>query len=458
MYDANNLSDDTRIESLIAIKQKDNGVELSAFPKYFGIKSPASEPTHTKLLSGLQLSPDCGDQHFRCKPLPVATQNTSNNTAYQLFVPLNGGLLIVELNVSTDTDSTMIFGSNRTLVTHDCSPTTIFQLYDSHYTMCTNLRNKLVSLYEIRVNRMSVELTEVSGPLVTVEQLANFTDTSDVVNMSNFLVSTDDPHIPFIYFAVDNYLFAIAPLDHSVHFDFFQIGTSRCRYIHRLERVSSSQILAYCSSEFVYFDTEQEDWVSEHSYTENGVPYLCPNEMYGVSAFQNYLEYSIGPSKGTLSHVNVDSGVCFNGTGGQNFFVYNDKVTDTTTLMNLTSARQAQMQLCEHMDCLPVIVIEDPVRYLIVRQPSSDRRVNVLDIKANFSTIISAEHKASDMFTVVHIKVPFYPSPSFPPSLKGVNTRLVGGIIGVVAFVVIVVIVITIFLGCFTYKWFKQDR
>ena len=82
--------------------------------------------------------------------------------------------------------------------------------------------------------------------------------------------------------------------------------------------------------------------------------------MYGVSAFQNYLEYSIDQRKGTLSHVSVDKGICFDGKGGQNFFVYNDKVADTTTLMNLSSSGK-KIQLCENLNCLPAITVEDPV-------------------------------------------------------------------------------------------------
>ncbi len=58
------------------------------------------------------------------------------------------------------------------------------------------------------------------------------------------------------------------------------------------------------------------------------------------------------------------------------------------------------------MGCLPVIAVEDPIRYLIVRQPSSDELVHVLDIESNFSTIISAKHRASDMFTIVQVKAP----------------------------------------------------
>ena len=116
--------------------------------------------------------------------------------------------------------------------------------------------------------------------------------------------------------------------------------------------------------------------MSEHSYTDGGVTYPCPNEMYGVSVFQNYLEYSINQRKGTLSHVSLDSSICFDGKGGQNFFVYNDKLADTTTLMNLSSSGK-KIQLCENLNCLPAITVEDPVRYLIVGQLSDDERVNV---------------------------------------------------------------------------------
>ena len=447
-------SGDARIESLIAIKQKVDGVELSAFPKYFGVQGSASEPTDTKMVSGHQLSSDCGNQYFRCKPLQaVVTQNTSNQTAYQLFIPLNGGLLIVELNLQPANNSKMVFGSQyRILDTHDCSPTAIFKIYDSHYTMCTDLQNKLVSLYEIRVNKSSISRTEIIGPLVNVEQLADFADASDVMNMSNFLVSTDDPHIPYIYFAVDYYLFAIAPLDLSVSFD--PLGTMKCRYIHQLEHISSSQILAYCSSEFVYYDTEQGNWVSEHSYTDSGVPYLCPNEMYGVSAFQNYLEYSINQRKGTLSRVSLDSSICFDGKGGQNFFVYNDKLADTTTLMNLSSSGK-KIQLCENLDCLPAIAVEDPVRYLIVRQPSGDGQISVLDVEENFTMIISAnmhDSEASDMFTIVHVKAPLYPSPSGLPPIEKTQmfVHIIVGVLCalVVVAVITVTIIVVIFLGC----------
>ena len=191
------------------------------------------------------------------------------------------------------------------------------------------------------------------------------------MNMSNFLLSTDFAHQPLIYFAIDNYLFAIAVLDHSSYDEFDPIGRN-CRYIHWLACASASQLLAYCSTEYVYYDTEQQYWLSEYSYTDSGVPYICPNDTYGVSAHKNYLEYSIGSRKGTILNVKADSGMCFNGTGGANFFVYNDIEADTVGLVDLTSAGRIRMSLCAQQDCPPVIAVEEPIRYLTVRQPLGD--------------------------------------------------------------------------------------
>ena len=425
-------------------------MELSAIPETFDTVSAESSIFETKVVPGQQLSSDCGDQWFRCKLLPVLTQNTSNVTTYQLFVPLNTGLLTMELKISVATDISkrvLNFGYQQVLEPHtDCSPTTTFKVYDSYYTICTNLQNKVILLYEVRVNKTSISHTEMIGPLLSVEGLDDFAG-SDIVNMSNFLISTDLASQPLIYFSIDNYLFAIDLLDYLIFLEFTQIGTAKCRYIHQLAHASNSQLLAYCSSEYVYFDTEQQQWVSEHSYAGSGVPYLCPNDMYEVKAFKNYFEYSIGQNQGTVSHVNVDSGVCFTSAEGQSFFVYTDRIADRTTLMDLTSSRMGQ-PLCNDQDCLPVIAIEDPVRYLIVRQPSRDGKVIVLDIATNFSTIISVDHKTSDMYmyTIVHAKGQLYSS---TPSVGLQIALVVGCIVGaVVVIALITMAIVTAILGC----------
>ena len=433
---------DIRIEFLVPIKQTEYGVEVSFIPK-IGHSESDSAVFDTKVISDRELSSDCGDQFFRCKPLLVTTQITSSYVDHNLLVPLNGGLLLMELQYSTKS-SKMAFGSYRILESTGCSPTAVFKVYDSYYTMCTNLQNRQISVYEVRLNGTSIQQARLLGPLGTEFSSSGGLDgftSSDVMNMSNFLLSTDIPHQPLIYFAIDNYLFAIALLDNSPYDQFRTIGAN-CRYIHRLARASTAQLLAYCSTEYVYYNTEQQQWLSEHSYTDSGIPYLCPNETYGVNAYKNYLKFTIGSRKGTISNVNTNSGMCINGTRGESFFVYIDKTADTVFLVNLTSAGRMPISTsgCASVDCLPIILVED--QYLVIRQSSGVGRVMVLDIATNFSTIISANHETPEMLTVVRDKVLTYP---LPPR-RAVTTQIVGGIAAAAVIVVIVVVVSVIML------------
>lgn len=90
-------------------------------------------------------------------------------------------------------------------------------------------------------------------------------------------------YLTSLYFAIDNCLFAVALLDNSPYDQFHPIGTN-CRHIHWFARALTSQLVAYCSTEYVHYDAEYQYWLSEHSYANSGVPYLCPNETYTVNA------------------------------------------------------------------------------------------------------------------------------------------------------------------------------
>ena len=108
------------------------------------------------------------------------------------------------------------------------------------------------------------------------------------------------------------------------------------------------------------------------------------------------------------------------------------------------------MSLCAHQDCPPVIAVEEPIRYLIVRQPLGDGRVKVLDVETNFSTIISASHQRSEMYTVVRDKAALAPR----------RMALVVGITVAAAAVVVtmVTVVATIVIGYFVNRWYKQHN
>ena len=446
--------DDARLEFLVPIQQTNSGIELSLIPKTNTDGMDAALLYDTKDVPNRELSPDCGNDFFRCPPLLVSTQNDGTGASL-LLVPLRGGLLLVELTYTTKLK--VEFGSYRILEssTTNCSPTSIFKVYDSYYTMCTNLKNKQIAVYEIRLNGTAIQQAQLIGPLITdlSNGILDSFMSSDVMNVSNFLLSLDFSNQPLIYFAIDNYLFIIDLLDNSVYSQFLQVGID-CRYIHQLVRASATQILAYCSNDYVYYDTNNQLSVDEQSYAESGVPYLCPNHTYAVVAYKNYLQYSIGSRTGTLSRVNIDNGICFDGTGRVNFFVYNDKAADSVVVIDLNFVSQtAQIPLCQNLDCLPVIAVEDPVRYLIIRQPSHDDRVNVIDIKSNFSTIISARHKMSEMFAVVHIKAHSYPS---PPG-KATNDIVILGVVIAIGIATVLIMAAVVGASCICLKQHRNS-
>ena len=411
------------------MKQTESGVQLTIIPKNdIHAGSADSSSYNTKLVPDKELSPDCGTDYFRCKPLQVTNQG--DNSLRLLLVPLNGGLMLVEL-IFSNKSLTMEFGSHRIVEIgfDQCSPTTIVKVDNSYYTVCTDLQNKKITLYEIRVNVSAIEQAVPLGPLHTNGLLDAFTS-SNVMNVSNFLLSLDIPHQPLIFYAIDNYVFEIDIFDYTSLYgtDVPSIGTS-CDRIHRLVRASNNLLLAYCPSESVYFDVEAVSWRNELSYADSGVPYLCPNNTYVVNAFKNYLQYAIGPKTGTLSGVNVDSGVCINGTKGLNLFAYTDKVADKTVLLALTSDGQSEKSLCENHGCLPLITFGDPIRYLLIREPANNGRLTVLDVERNFSVIISADHEMSDMFAIVRVKAPTNPPQPLPPR-KAVANHIIGVIAG----------------------------
>ena len=447
------------LEFLISMKQSGDGIEFFIIPRNDGLQSHLDSATYeSKSVPNRQLPQDCGDELFRCNPLVISQ---TDSEYYLLLVPIHGGLLIVELKHPTNSLK-LEFGSHRVLESGDavdCSPTMIFKVDNSYYTVCTNLRSKKITVYEIRLNGSVIEQVQLLGPLVR-EYLSGVLDvlsSSAVMNMSNFLLSLDDPHQPLIYFAIENYLFAIDLIDYAPLYS--QIpsighGTS-CQSVHRLVHASTNQLLAYCSTEYVYYSTEDELSHDEHSYTDSGVPYLCPNDTYTVSAFDNYLEYTIGSRSGTLTNVNVDmySGMCFTGLRNISFFVYNDKVADKNVLVDLTSGGRKSI-LCKSMNCLPIIAVQDPVRYLVVRELSNDGRVNVLDVEKNFSVIISANHEASEMFAVLSVGAH---KPPGPPRKDVISSH--GAIVGgIMAGIVIFIVVVTTLVLILTYFVVKRIR
>ena len=421
---------------MVSVQDTEVGAKVTLIPMIEHKESPTFA---TKVIPDQKLSPDCGDQFYRCQPLHsspeyslkvnMSTISGSSDNEYILLVPLHNGILLLEIRPSISNQNLeMVFGSSQILTSTGCSPTTVFKIYDSYYTMCTDLQNRYISLYEVRLNSTHINQSQLLGPLVSLssEYLSIFTS-ADVMNMSNFLLYTDIPHQPFIYFAIDNYLFTIAPLDWSIYDEFSPLG-SGCRKTKRLVQSSgpTHQLLAYCLSEYVYYDLELQYWLSEHTYENSGVPYICPNQNYEITVKEDYLEYRIGSRMGTLSNVDFDNGLCLNGTASNNFFTYIDKTTDSLHIFNLTSASETHLESvitteCSGVDCIPLELVGD--RYLVIQQARESGMIHVLDIDSDFRTVVSVDHQTPSLVTIVQVKT--IPSPTVAPNNKAGKTAIV---------------------------------
>ena len=401
----------------------EDSVKVTLIPMVAGMElKPATFAT--KLIHGHRLSPDCGHQFFRCQHLlfTQTSQASAGSSEYIVFVPLQNGLLLLELHHSIQ-NSQMEFGSFQILDSSRCNPTAVFKIYNSFYTMCTDLQNQYISVYEVRLNGTLLQQAQLLGPLTELssEYLSGFAS-SDVVNTSGFLLYTDIPHQPLIYFAIDNYLFAIAPLDYSIYDEFNAIGTN-CRHIYHIVKASKSQLLVYCSREYVYYDTELQYWLSEHTYENSGVPYLCPDQSYGLTVYNDYLEYRIGSQEGTILDVDFDSGLCFNGSTNENIFTYIDKTADSIHFINLTSPSQIPAVpsftvRCANVDCIPLLFVGD--RYLVIQQAEGEGIMMVLDVNNELRPAITLAHQTPSLVTILQDKV----SSSIDRSTRDDNTNL----------------------------------
>lgn len=418
---------------MVSVKDTEQGVKVTLVPMT-GVQGPAT--FNTKVIPDRRLSPDCGHQYFRCQkslvliPPPITSNpQGSLETLHILLVPLQNGLLLLELHFLQS--SLMQFGSYKVLTNSQCSPSAVFRIYDSFYSMCTDLENLYISLYEVRLNGTQIQEAQLFGPLVSLsnDDLGGFTS-SDVMNTSNFLLYTDIPHQPLIYFAIDSYLFTIAPLDWSFYDEFDPIG-ARCRQIHNLVNAPNSQLLTYCSKEYVYYDVDYQDWLSEHTYENSGMPHLCPNQNYGVVVHNDYLEYRIGSNTGSFSNVYFDNGLCLNGSKSNivNFFVYIDKRTDSVRYIafnrssSLTDLVQSFRVGCSSaiVDCIPLLSIND--RYLVIQQAQGDGVILVLDADDDFRRVVNVSHLTPSLVTILTLSLKFNgnedkaQSSGYPPGL-----------------------------------------
>ena len=261
--------DPCRRELLISIEVKGSETWITSFSKGNGVNQDSSIPQvqtsgKPKKLSG-RISRGCGDKYFRCRDLlveTILTNEVSFETTHILFVPLEDRVQLVELTVSND--STVRFGAEYGVrqSTQMCNPSAMFKIGNSFYTACINFEENSVALYEIRLNTTSLSQSYM---LSMADGEYNFRIDQNIANASNFLYMEWN-YDTYIFFAINNTLYAIRPSEGSIDNDYEPIGAS-CRLVNKLALTGNGgEILAYCDRHLVYYSVDFADWTLQDTY------------------------------------------------------------------------------------------------------------------------------------------------------------------------------------------------
>ena len=350
----------------------------------------SNEKTYVDLfLDGQFLSPECGEENFRCANLIKLSSVESSQ--HIVLVPLLNGLLVLDIRYD---GTEMKIDSHFRIEIEICSPTAVIEIFEGVYTICVNQSTRRLKLYEIRLDTITISNTYLSTALADVSL-------TDPPNLSNFIhASLDrDSRSQRIYFTTSSSLYELVPIS----IDYSRIGdVDPCSSVESLV-YREWTLLAYCKDYMViYFDLEEEKLIDTENSEVDGQPYLCPNPHIDLRVFatRSYIRFGFQESNteefyelpGNAYH----SGLCF-GTENSSFLAYIDS-QDGVYVFNLQTSELTQLSSmpCRVSGCKPLLVADN--NYLVIQEQDG---ITVFDREKNFSQIITAQHIEADLLTVI---------------------------------------------------------
>lgn len=355
-------------EFLLSVENRSEGVFLAGTSSY-----GADHTTVAVLqLSGhyLPSTLECGDGNFRCKQL--LTVNDADRHSFVVFVPLYNALLLAEF-VSNYTEPIALDEYHLINLTNfNCSPIASFKILNSIYTVCLNLENSYLTLFEVRLDTESLTRTFIVGPLA--QGHFDFTSNSGI---SEFIY-VELYRFHFIYFAYANHLYYFEPLNYVL--DYAGELHPNCSSVRELVYVGDDNLIAYCrEGATVHFDVAYQYWTSYQPYSAYGRPYTCPglNNIHVVVFEQPTSYVQLSPGLSGEGNIVIEliggdfvSGKCFGQAGGF-YFAYVDQ-REGTFVLDLTTFNFTQLstQSCStnNQNCNTIQVFGN--RYLVVQQQS----------------------------------------------------------------------------------------
>ena len=389
---------------LLSIEQEvTNGLRITATPEsrepnenslvYNNVIS-WPEPT-SWLIPNVSLSPECGPEYFRCREVFVETlhvplQNGCESTVITVFVPLESGMLLLSVwyninNCTLDLQTEIVSSS-------DCSPTVVYKIENKVFTVCISSVNNYIAVYEIHLVQWNGSLIHdivFVGPPTRVS-ITNLVESY----LSNFVLKFSSQEHK-VFFAINSSIYVMDVSNPSQTKRYPELPG--CDQVHSLSSVPGGPLLlAYCSDRSIYYDTVYGDWIRIQTYSKHGIPYLCPNRNYNVTAFFNdtrrFLQFSVTSSNPMIiDNVNVTSGVCFE-VGNTTYFVWSDQQQNTIFVFDFTMQTHYPVASyeCLSTDCPHLLLLAN--RYIVY---DVDYTTYTLNAETNFSLIFNISRSIS---------------------------------------------------------------
>ena len=409
-------TEDHRLTFLVAIKSNGSGLEIhTRFLEnhgYEGIRSQPELKSKMHFIPNHSLSSKCGDQYFRCQQLliePLSIQNTSGGVNNTIFVPLENGILL--LSCWYDSNNMTIEKRSFIMNTLHCSPTLFYKISSKIYTVCINSTYFDVYEVQLQLNGSVIENAFLIGPLTQIHIIYNSS------NYSNFVLIERK-----VYFAVHNHITVMGLLDKTESQTYIYPEIQDCTQIHRLatfctsdESESQQFLLAYCVDKYSCYDLNNyQDWCDQQSFSREGIPYLCPDNIFRTTLFVNSaLQFSRGTSiLNTINNVNISSGICFK-SQNETYFAYSDQQHNYIYVYDFTTQNHYPVSPYDcshvHQDCPQLLILEND--YLAIHDAIHNL---VFDTTTNFSLIINISSGIADILAILHSNVYSAIIPSHP--------------------------------------------
>lgn len=450
-------TDQCRNSYLLSVTNKTEGIEIALFADNDHMDASTSTVVKSYEFRSLPrhfISPECGEQCNQITTFPTEVPHR-----HIALIPLLNALLALDIDVRN-----MSFHSQTAILIETCSPTAVFPILQSFYTVCVNSSTRHLYVHELRVDRVDITKSYLTAALASIS-LENQPELSNYV----FVDLGRQSDYKRIYFTTRNSMYVLIPLISDSEY----VGSlDDCKSVDDLVYLGDWILLAYCSDgSLLYFDLQDEAIVATEDVTINGYPIVCPNSaikdlrVYRVSGSSSYIEYSLEEEGNKrliheLPGTNYHSGVCFTAENASTYLAFIDS-QEGVFVFDLLSYNLSPVsnEPCQITVCQPLLVINGT--YLVIQKQSA---VSVVYREGNnFSQeVITASHQSADLLTVIELQYQCPVTPTVtddpPPENTSLNVVIVSLVTAGIVVIIVIIVITACIIICISYSHVPRQR